>query len=103
IIGGLGLGLLAFWSPYALTFGEAQIDPLMVRRATVATLLTAVFAKMCGTALTLSSGWRGGFIIPLFFMGSALGRLGHLWFPHTHEAVLISALMVAANVGVTKT
>lgn len=102
-IGGLGLGLLALWSPFALTFGEAQIDPMIVRRATVAFLATALLAKLCGTALTLSSGWRGGFIIPLFLMGAALARLVHLWFPHTHEAVLLAALMVAANVGVTKT
>jgi H+/Cl- antiporter ClcA len=103
VLGGLGLGLLALWSPYALTFGEAQIDPLIVRRATVAIMVTAVLAKLCGTALTLSSGWRGGFIIPLFFMGVAAARLLHLWVPHSNEAVLIAAVMVAANVGVTKT
>jgi H+/Cl- antiporter ClcA len=103
VAGGLALAGLAFWSPYALTFGEAQLDPMLVRRATVVILVTAVLAKLCGAAVTLSSGWRGGFIIPLFFMGAALGRLFHLWFPHTHEAVLVSALMVAANVGVTKT
>src|SRR3954447_11309310 len=103
VAGGLALGALAFWSPYALTFGEAQLGPMLIRPATVAVLATAVLAKLCGTAVTLSSGWRGGFIIPLFFMGAALARLVHLWFPHTHEAVLLAALMVAANVGVTKT
>ncbi len=48
-------------------------------------------------------GWKGGFIIPLFFIGACLGRAGHVCFPHTNEAVLIAALMVACNVGVTKT
>jgi H+/Cl- antiporter ClcA len=103
IAGGLALGLLAFWSPYALTFGEAQIDPLIARRALVSVFVVAAGAKLLGTSITLSSGWRGGFIIPLFFMGVALGRLGHLEFHSTNEVVLMTAMMAAINVGVTKT
>ncbi|HZQ28911.1 MAG TPA: chloride channel protein [Acidimicrobiales bacterium] len=103
VLGGLGLGLLAFWSPYALTFGEAQIDPLIARRAVASVFIVAALAKLAGTSLTLSSGWRGGFIIPLFFIGVSLGRLLHVAVPGTNEVVLMTALMAAANVGVTKT
>jgi H+/Cl- antiporter ClcA len=103
VIGGAVLGALAFWSPYALTFGEAQIDPLVARRGAVAVLVVAALAKLCGTAVTLSSGWRGGFIIPLFFIGVALGRLSHVLMPSTNEVVMMTAFMVAINVGVTKT
>ena len=103
VAGGLALGALAFWSPYALTFGEAQISGLLVTKAATGALAVAVLAKLCGTTVTLSSGWRGGFIIPLFFMGVALGRLGHLLLPGTNEVVLMAALMAAANCGVTKT
>jgi H+/Cl- antiporter ClcA len=103
LVGGVALGLLAFWSPYALTFGEAQVNALVVTRAAATTFAVAMLAKLCGTTVTLSSGWRGGFIIPLFFMGVALGRLGHALFPGTNEVVLMAALMAAANCGVTKT
>ncbi|HEX2850695.1 MAG TPA: chloride channel protein [Acidimicrobiales bacterium] len=103
IAGGLSLGLLAIWSPYALTFGEAQIDPLLARRALVLVFVTAILAKLIGTSVTLSSGWRGGFIIPLFFIGVAAGRLLHLLVPSTNEIVVVAALMSATNVGVTKT
>ena len=103
VIGGLALGALAFWSPYALTFGEAQIGGLLVSKAAAATFGVAALAKLCGTTVTLSSGWRGGFIIPLFFMGVALGRLGHAVFPDSNVVVLMAALMAAANCGVTKT
>jgi len=103
LIGGLALGGLAFWSPYALTFGEAQINGLLVTKAAAATFAIAMLAKLCGTTITLSSGWRGGFIIPLFVMGVALGRLGHAVFPDTNVVVLMAALMAAANCGVTKT
>ncbi len=97
------LGGLAFWSPHALTFGEAQINPLVARNALVTVLVVAVLAKLCGTAVTLSSGWRGGFTIPLFFIGVASGRLFHLAVPSTNEVVMMAALMAAVNVGVTKT
>jgi len=103
ILGGAVLGGLAFWSPYALTFGEAQINGLAFRKAALLVFLVAAAAKLVGTTITLSSGWRGGFIIPMFFIGVALGRLGHGLFPGTNEVVLMSCLMVAINVGVTKT
>jgi H+/Cl- antiporter ClcA len=102
-IGGALLGALAFWSPYALTFGEAQINPLMARKALISVFVVAVLAKLCGTAITLSSGWRGGFIIPMFFIGAASGRLFHLLVPSTNEVVMMAAFMAAINVGVTKT
>jgi len=103
VLGGVVLGSLAFWSPYALTFGEAQLNTIAATRAAAGTFATAAVAKLCGTTVTLSSGWRGGFIIPLFFMGAALGRAGHALVPGTNEVVLMAALMAAANCGVTKT
>jgi H+/Cl- antiporter ClcA len=102
-IGGLCLALLAWLSPYALTFAEVQLGDIAVRDLAVRTLLLAALAKLLASSVTLSSGWRGGFIIPLFFMGACLGRAGHILLPHTNEAVVIAALMVACNVGVTKT
>ena len=103
VLGGAILGGLAFWSPYALTFGEAQINGLAFRKAALLVFAIAAAAKIVGTTVTLSSGWRGGFIIPMFFIGVALGRLGHGLIPGTNEVVLMSCLMVAINVGVTKT
>ncbi len=103
VLGGAALGALAFWSPYALTFGEAQVNPLLARKALFTVLVVAALAKLCGTAVTLSSGWRGGFIIPMFFIGVALGRLAHLLVPSTNEVVMMAAFMAAINVGVTKT
>jgi H+/Cl- antiporter ClcA len=103
VLGGLVLGGLAFWSPYALTYGEAQLNAVAASTAATGTFVVAALAKLCGTTVTLSSGWRGGFIIPLFFMGAALGRAGHALVPSTNEVVLMAALMAAANCGVTKT
>ncbi len=103
VLGGLGLGLLALWSPYALTFGEAQLGGLLVTRLTVGALLVAVVAKLAGTVLTLASGWKGGFIIPLFFMGAALGQVAHHLDPGISQPILMAATMAALCAGVTKT
>lgn len=103
-LGGLVMGLLALASPYALTNGEVQVERLVDRRVVVGTLLLAAAAKLLASAVALVTGWRGGFIIPLFFVGFCLGRItaGHL--PGGgHSWVLVAGLMVACNVGVTKT
>jgi H+/Cl- antiporter ClcA len=103
IIGGVALAGLACLSPYALTYGEAQLDHVVTTQLAVGTLLLAVGAKLLASSVTLASGWKGGFIIPLFFMGACLASAGHVLFPGTNAAVIIAALMVACNVGVTKT
>ena len=102
-IGGALLGLIALVSPYALTNGEAQIEHLTVGHVAALTLVVAAGAKLLAAAVAMATGWRGGFIIPLFFIGFCLARAadGHLGSANTW--VLATALMVACNVGVTKT
>jgi len=104
LAGGLLLAALGLLSAYSLTFGEAQINEILDKHgATVAFFALAALAKLAGTSVTLSAEWRGGFIIPLFFMGACIARAFHGLVPDTNEAVLIAALMAAANTGVTKT
>ncbi len=102
VVGGLALGGLAFASPYALTFGENQISHVLSTRLLIGTLLLAGVVKLVASSMIVSSGWRGGFIIPLFFIGVVFGSavaqgLG------IDRTVTMAALMVACNVGVTKT
>ncbi len=104
VLGGLVLAALGLASAYSLTFGEAQLGTIVGRHGgTVVFFVLAALAKLAGTSVTLSSEWRGGFIIPLFFIGAALGRALHVLAPGTNEVVMITALMAAANTGVTKT
>lgn len=100
-IGGAVVGLLSLWSFGALTFGEAQIDGLA--DLGVAALVAALVCKLVASAACASSGWRGGFIIPLFFCGAAAGLLLHHALPEVDATMLMAACMVAANTGVTKT
>ncbi len=103
-VGGLLLAALGLASTYSLTFGEAQITEILNKHSgTVTFFALAACAKLAGTSITLSSGWRGGFIIPLFFMGACFGRAFHGLVPDANEAVMVAAFMAAANTGVTKT
>lgn len=102
-LGGLAVGLLSLWSFGALTFGEGQIARLAAPGITVAALLAALATKLLASTVCLSTGWKGGFIIPLFFMGAAAGLALHLALPGVDPTMLMAACMVAANVGVTKT
>jgi len=102
IVGGALLGLLGLGSAYALTFGEDQIGTLMATRVGIGTLLVAFVCKFAATSLMVSTGWRGGFIIPLFFLGVTLGIIASREL-HTDPTLTVLALMAACNVGVTKT
>lgn len=101
--GGLVVGLLSLWSVGALTFGEEQIDDLTLPGVTTAALVAALVTKLVASAACASTGWRGGFIIPLFFAGAAGGLLLHTVLPGVDPTMLMAACMVAANTGVTKT
>ncbi len=104
LIGGLLLAALGLVSAYSLTFGEAQVNQILAHHGgTVAFFALAGCAKLLGTSVTFSSEWRGGFVIPLFFMGACAGRALHMVAPGTNEVVMVAALMASANAGVTKT
>lgn len=102
-VGGVALGLLGILTPYALTNGEFQIDTLVTSRPVLSVLVLAGVGKLLGAAVALVTGWRGGFIIPLFFTGFVLGWAVAQLLPIEHQWVFVAGTMVAANVGVTKT
>jgi H+/Cl- antiporter ClcA len=103
VLGGLALVVLALVSPFALTNGEAQITALATSHVAVATLLGAAAVKLVASAVSLITGWKGGFIIPLFFVGFCLARAAAGHTPGGDEWILAAGLMAACNVGVTKT
>ena len=102
LFGGVALGVIALYSPYVLTNGEFQIDGITSTVAASA-LAAAAVAKLAGAAVCVASGWRGGFIIPLFFVGFCVGRIVADHLPGASVWPFVIGVMIAANVGVTKT
>ncbi|WP_436793182.1 chloride channel protein [Actinospongicola halichondriae] len=103
MVGGVAIGLLAVWSGAALTFGEGQIDVVVAGGLATSTLAAALVAKVLASSICLATGWKGGFIIPLFFIGATAAQLVHVAVPSAPVGVLVAACMVATNVAVTKT
>lgn len=117
--GGLAIGLFAaifpgdfvttplFWSEFQiidLVDGISVLQNNFSLWGAVGLLALLVLMKMFSIGFTLHSGYRGGFIFPLFFIGAAAGiaisMATHQWIS---LPVAMIGLMAAVNVGVTKT
>ncbi|MES1022372.1 chloride channel protein [Gloeocapsa sp. BRSZ] len=104
-LGGLSIGVIAYFFPQTLFFGEKEIETIVETGATfgVTMLVAIAVAKMLAISCTLHSGFRGGFIFPLFYIGAAIGLAIALAFPQIHPTIGMVCLMAAVNVAVTKT
>ena len=104
-LGGLSIGIIAFFFPQTLFFSEAQIHTVIETGALlgISALLLIAVAKMFAISFTLHSGFLGGFIFPLFFIGANVGLAIALAVPQIHPTVGMVCLMAAVNVAVTKT
>ena len=91
--------------PQTLFFSEEQIHTVIETGMTlgVSMLLMIAVAKMFAISFTLHSGFLGGFIFPLFFIGANVGLAIALAVPQVHPTVGMVCLMAAVNVAVTKT
>ncbi|SRX73609.1 chloride channel protein [Aequorivita antarctica] len=103
LIGGLLLGTIAFYLPITRYFSHFEINELLTDDLTMEFLAAVLIFKIIAIAITVTSGWRGGFIIPLFFCGTALGLLIHSIFPSISLSLTIVSCMAAINACVTRT
>ncbi len=104
-LGGLAIGLISLAFPQTLFFGEKEIETVIQTGSTLGlTMLLAIaIAKMLAISCTLHSGFRGGFIFPLFYIGAAVGLAISLGFPQIHPTIGMICMMAAVNVAITKT
>lgn len=72
-LGGLLLGLLAFFVPQILGGGYGWIQSAIDGNLTIQLMILLVFAKSVATSLTISSGGSGGVFAPSLYIGSMLG------------------------------
>lgn len=103
LIGGILIGTIAFCFPLTRYFGHDQINELIAGNFSMSFLLTILLLKILAISLTVTSGWRGGFIIPLFFVGATLGLILHHLFPGLNLSLAVVCCMAAINSCVTRT
>lgn len=104
-LGGLGIGLMATVLPLTLFYGETQIQTIinLGSRLGVGLLLLICLGKMLTVSLCLQTGFRGGFIFPLFFIGATAGMAVSLVIPQIPPTVGMVCTMAAVTVAVIKT
>lgn len=103
LIGGILLGSIAYYLPITRYFGHHEINELLSADYSLYFLMAVLVFKIIAIAITVTSGWRGGFIIPLFFVGAALGLLLHQIFPSVNLPLAVVCCMAAINACVTRT
>jgi CIC family chloride channel protein len=107
-IGGLMLGVLAFFLPQILGGGNEWVQSAIDGKLAVKLMLMLAFAKIFATSFTISSGGSGGVFAPSLFIGSMLGgSYGHLCaqlFPHwvSHPSAFVFVGMGGFFAGVAK-
>lgn len=103
LIGGFLLGCIAFYFPITRYFGHHEINELLISKYSLTLLFLILIFKIIAISITVTSGWRGGFIIPLFFVGATLGLILHNLFPSINLTLAIVSCMAAINACVTRT
>jgi H+/Cl- antiporter ClcA len=96
-LGGLLLGLLAMALPLTLFLGSGGLVVVTENAAElgITLLIVYVFAKMLATAGAQSTGFIGGPIFPMFFIGGTAGTVVHLLFPQIPVALTVGCMMAA--------
>lgn len=102
-VGGIILGVIVYYFPVTRYFGHEQINTLITESYSLNFLFAILAFKILAISITVTSGWRGGFIIPLFFVGATLGLIIHHFIPSINLALTIVSCMAAINSCVTRT
>lgn len=103
LAGGIILGVIAYYFPLTRYFGHHEIGQLLTQHLSIQLLLIILVVKIVAIAVTVTSGWRGGFIIPLFFVGATLGLIIHQLLPSISLTLTVISCMAAINACVTRT
>lgn len=102
LIGGVLLGCIVYYLPITRYFGHHEINTLILSDFPLKMLVLILCFKIIAIAITVTSGWRGGFIIPLFFTGATLGLILHQFLPSISLSLTIVSCMAAINACVTR-
>ena len=103
ILAGLGLGGIATLLPLTRYFGHHELESVLDNSFPTLFLLAIAFAKMLTISFTVTGGWRGGFIIPLFFTGACIGKAIATLIPGLNPALAMICTMAGLNAAVTRT
>jgi H+/Cl- antiporter ClcA len=96
-LGGLALGVIAFALPLTRFAGAAELTTLLDHAPELgaALVIVLILAKILAVALSFGTGFYGGPIFPMIFIGGAAGVAVHLLIPGIPEGLAVIALFAA--------
>jgi H+/Cl- antiporter ClcA len=96
-LGGFLLGLLGMALPLTLFLGTAGLQTVTEQGAQLGLtlIIIMIFAKIVATTGAFSTGFIGGPIFPLLFVGGAAGTAVNLLFPQVPLALAVACMMAA--------
>lgn len=97
IVGGAIVGLTAYFLPIATGSGNSQLVFATQEYATFSLgfIVVVLLVKIVAVAVSMESGFLGGNVFPMLFLGGMSGLLVHSLFPGIPVALCVSALMAA--------
>lgn len=104
-VGGLGIGLVALVAGEETLFsGEAQLEALLGSPGseTVAALILILAGKVVALSLSLATGFRGGRIFPVVFIGGTVGLTINQAIGEVPLAVAAAAGMAGATIAILR-
>lgn len=102
-LGGLIIGTIAYFFPLTRFFSHYEINHLIEGNYAIGLLFLIFIFKIIAICVSATSGWRGGFIIPLFFLGVCLGQIIVYFLPELNAGLVMVSCMAAINACVTRT
>ncbi len=96
-VGGLSLGVIAVVFPLTIASGKIQMAVAIENAETLGALLlvAVVLAKIFAVAISLTTGFIGGPVMPTLFIGGTAGLAVHAMFPDIPIALAFSTMLVA--------
>lgn len=103
-LSGLILGILGWQLPITRYFSHFEVITLMDNSWALGALIVIVLVKIFSMTLTVTSGWRGGYIVPIFFIGVAMGMILYKLAPeYQNLGLAVVCCMASINACVTRT
>ena len=97
MVGGALVGLIAVALPLTVGAGNDQLTTVIDNSASISLWMLAavVVGKMVAMALSLATGFIGGNVLPMLFVGGTAGVMIHLAIPDIPYAIAVGAMLAA--------
>ena len=97
VVGGALVGLIAFALPLTVGAGNDQLTTVIDESASISIwlLVAVLIGKMLAMAISLATGFIGGNVLPMLFVGGTAGVVVHLMFPDVPYAIAVGCMLAA--------